>query len=299
MYHLCEMAGVQFDAHYSVTSVDPPELVKFIRENYPDVAFERTFYCDSEPRHIWRDGKHRAITMWSLLEDNAMPPTRKWRYCCEDLKECHGRDRITVTGVRWAESARRRGLHGVVDFVGEPKKTLKAAEIFGATYELNNKGAVILNDDNDENRRMVERCYRTRKTMVNPIVDWEDEDVWAFLNGDYIREGGVPHCCLYDQGYTRLGCIGCPMTGTRGMTRDLLRYPKYRDHYLRAFQRMVDNHKGEIKALKPENREKLDIEISGPLRKMVDKVMEGAELVSGVTADAVRLFRSWISWGAN
>lgn len=24
IYHLCEMAGVKFDAHYSVTSVDPP-----------------------------------------------------------------------------------------------------------------------------------------------------------------------------------------------------------------------------------------------------------------------------------
>ena len=24
IYHLCEMAGVKFDAYYSVTSVDPP-----------------------------------------------------------------------------------------------------------------------------------------------------------------------------------------------------------------------------------------------------------------------------------
>ena len=31
IYHLCQAAGVKFDAHYSVTSVDPPELIRFIR----------------------------------------------------------------------------------------------------------------------------------------------------------------------------------------------------------------------------------------------------------------------------
>ena len=35
---LCDMAGVKYDAHYSVTSVDPPELVWFIKEYYPDVS---------------------------------------------------------------------------------------------------------------------------------------------------------------------------------------------------------------------------------------------------------------------
>lgn len=33
----------------------------------------------------------------------------------------------------------------------------------------------MLNDDNAESRRFVERCYRTTSTMVNPIVDWTDD----------------------------------------------------------------------------------------------------------------------------
>ena len=37
----------------------------------------------------------------------------------------------------------------------------------------------------------------------------------------------------------RIGCIGCPMQGGKGMKSDFIRYPKYRDNYLRAFRRML------------------------------------------------------------
>ena len=104
-----------------------------------------------------------------------------------------------------------------------------------------------MNDDNDKTRRMVERCYRTTKTMVNPIIDWEESDVWEFLNSNNIQ-----HCCLYDEGYTRIGCIGCPLGGSEKMKRDFERWPKYKNLYIKAFQKMIDNHPGEIKVLEPE-----------------------------------------------
>ena len=103
VYHLCKMAGVKFDAHYSVTSVDPPELVRFIKAKYPDVKFERQHDKDGKP-----------ITMWSLIPERKMPPTRVVRYCCRELKESNGVGRFTVTGVRWAESTRRKANHGVI-----------------------------------------------------------------------------------------------------------------------------------------------------------------------------------------
>ena len=103
IYHLCKMAGVKFDAHYNVTSVDPPELVRFIKKNYPDVKFEH-------PRD--RDGK--IVTMWNLIPKKAIPPTRLVRYCCEELKESNGAGRFTVTGVRAAESRNRKRNQGVI-----------------------------------------------------------------------------------------------------------------------------------------------------------------------------------------
>ena len=77
--------------------------------------------------------------------------------------------------------------------------------------------------------------------MVNPIVDWTDEEVW-----EYIHKYNLPYCELYDQGYNRIGCIGCPLAGAEKMKKDFARYPKYRDNYIRAFDRMIKAHPGEI-----------------------------------------------------
>lgn len=272
VYHLCKMAGVKFDAHYAITSVDPPELVRFIKTHYPDVEMSSQHYSDREPRHYYQDGRPKPITMWSLIADHTLPPTRKVRYCCAALKEPGGQGRIVVTGVRWAESANRAQTHGVVDLQGKPKTTAKKADELGVDYKLNKHGEVVMNDDNDEARRMVEHCFRTQKTMLNPIVDWEEYDVWDFLNSN-----GIEHCCLYDEGFTRLGCIGCPLSGSKNMIRDFERWPKYKDNYIKAFQRMIDNHPGEIKIPNPEMRTKFKLDVedtSGGGRAWFDNWME-------------------------
>lgn len=226
IYHLCEMAGVKFDAHYSVTSVDPPELVQFIKKHYPDVIFDHS---------VDKNGKW--YTMWNLIEKNVLPPTRVVRYCCEKLKESSGEGRVTMTGVRWAESANRKNNQGKITIFDNRKKTKKTLENLGANFTKTDKGGVVLNDDNDESRRAVEICYRTRKTLVNPIIDWDESDVWEFLN----EVAKVPHCCLYDEGFKRLGCIGCPMGTTEKRKRELERYPTYKRAYLRAFKKMLLN----------------------------------------------------------
>ena len=100
---LADMAGVKYDAHYRHTSVDPPELIRFIKDAHPDVAIEF-------PRD--KDGKR--ITMWNLIPKRSMPPTRIVRYCCKELKEDGGNGRFKVTGVRWDESVRRRKVWGGV-----------------------------------------------------------------------------------------------------------------------------------------------------------------------------------------
>lgn len=180
IYHLAEMAGVKFDAHYNITGIDPPELVRFIRKHYPNVQ-----------RH------HPKIHIGKLIQKKMMPPTRLVRFCCDYLKERGGDGRRIVTGVRWTESVKR------------------------------------------SKRKVVEHCFKDKsKEYVNPIIDWEDEDVWEFIKP-------YPHCSLYDEGFKRLGCIGCPMAGDKRIA-EFKRWPKFKDRYLRAFQRAVDDRSKKI-----------------------------------------------------
>ena len=223
VYHLCKMAGVKFDAHYNVTSVDPPELVKFIKRNYPDVHFDYP-----------RDKDGNVVTMWNLIPRKQMPPTRLVRFCCEYLKETSGKGRYTVTGVRHAESSNRKRNQGVITIPNSDDRLMEELEELGADFDQTPKGGLVLNYDDSKGRRMTEHCIRTGKILINPIIDWEEEDVWEFLNGNEIE-----HCCLYDEGLSRLGCIGCPMKNTKGQKKDFDRWKKYEGFYLKAFDRML------------------------------------------------------------
>ena len=227
VYHLCKMAGVKFDAHYNVTSVDPPELVHFIQENYPDVIFDYP-----------RDAHGNVVTMWNLIPKKFMPPTRLARFCCEKLKEANGKYRITVTGVRREESSNRKNNQGVVTIPKPGKKVIKYLDENNADYTVTPKGGLILNYDDSESAQMITHCVRTTKRLVNPIYDWTEEDVWDFLNSN-----GIQHCCLYDEGLTRLGCIGCPMKRIKKQKEDFERWPKYKQMYLNAFERMLEARK--------------------------------------------------------
>ena len=182
---LAEMAGVSVDWYCNLTTVDPPELLRFIRKNYPQVQFNRP-----------------KMNMWQLISKKRMPPTRRIRYCCEYLKEGGGKDRLKViTGVRRAESN------------GRSKR--KAVECY--TRRLEMRGTIV-------------------KNIINPIIDWSTNDVWSF-----IREQNLEYCSLYDEGFKRLGCIGCPMGGKTGMEKDFARWPHFKNLYIRAFEKMLEN----------------------------------------------------------
>ena len=111
VYLLLCMAKVRFESHYSVTSVDPPELLQFGKRQYPETIWDRRY-----------DENGKPVTMWNLIPKKLMPPTRLVRYCCEELKESHGMGRVTVTGVRWQESANRKENQAIVTFPSKSKK---------------------------------------------------------------------------------------------------------------------------------------------------------------------------------
>lgn len=133
---------------------------------------------------------------------------------------------MITTGVRWAESAKRKNSRGIYE-----------------TMPSDIRKKLILNNDNDDTRRLFENCSLKSKRVCNPIVDWTDDDVWDYIGSEHIQANP-----LYGCGFDRVGCIGCPMAGKHGREFEFARYPTYQRAYIRAFDRMIDarRHAGKL-----------------------------------------------------
>ena len=92
---------------------------------------------------------------------------------------------------------------------------------------------IMLMEDNDARRRMSELCMQQKKMIVNPIIDWTHSDIWGYINSEKIET-----CELYQCGYDRVGCIGCPMAGKKRY-KEFADFPKYKQLYINAFDRML------------------------------------------------------------
>lgn len=136
--------------------------------------------------------------------------------------------------MRWAESAGRKRNQGAITIIGKKATMAKEAEARGLDYIQNENGGIVMNDDNADTRRFVEHCYRTTSTLINPIIDWTDREVW-----DFLHHYGCESNPLYKCGFKRIGCIGCPLASKEERIIEFNRYPKYKENYIRAFDRML------------------------------------------------------------
>ena len=92
MYDLVKKSGVKYDVHYSIMTVEPPDLLEFVKTNYPEVELIAP-----------------PFSMFDLIEKHGMPPMRKFRFCTFELKMSKGAGRTKVDGVRAQESRKRKG----------------------------------------------------------------------------------------------------------------------------------------------------------------------------------------------
>jgi phosphoadenosine phosphosulfate reductase len=170
-------SGVKFKATYNNVTIDPPELVYFIKKHHPDVE--------------WKSSGRGHLILKRMVEKMIMP-TRMFRWCCQEYKECCSKcDTVSVVGVRIVESAKRAKRWRDVTFHSE-----------------------------------------TKKMIVAPIVYWTDADVWNF-----IKSRNLPYCCLYDEGWSRLGCVGCPLN-SKSQAREFERWPKYKAMWMEGARRI-------------------------------------------------------------
>lgn len=219
LYHIVKMAGVKFKTHMSLTSVDPGDVIRFVKAEYPSVI------------------RHKPkMSMFQAAVEHKILPTMRVRWCCADFKESAGAGKVTLIGIRAEESTRRAKRHEVEvsnkNFSGniDEFEQWSDKEIEKKRLKLKRK----LNEDEFSVESDNEiRCINGKDSiLVSPIFRWTERDVWYFL--DNIIH--APHCSLYDEGYTRIGCILCPMSTHKSKLRDVERFPHVKRGWIKAIK---------------------------------------------------------------
>lgn len=226
----------EFEVLNSHTTVDAPETVYHIRDVFKGLEAEGVHTEIRMPRY-----KGKPTSMWKIIEDKQMPPTRTVRYCCAILKEASTPNRIVAVGVREDESNKRKGRDAFASLgsraTGNEWRSLQHTY---AMYKLDQMGK-----EDAYECKFIQSCKAKKDTLCNPIYKFTERDVW-----DYIKANNIKTNPLYNKGYRRVGCIGCPLGGAKHQNKEFQDYPKYKENYIKAFDRMIAKRKEEGKPCK-------------------------------------------------
>lgn len=143
------------------------------------------------------------LTFFQLVAKKGLPSMYR-RFCCSYLKEKYIASPLLL-GVRANESAKRAARYT------EPT----ACRIYSK---------------------------KVSAELVLPIVHWDNQDIIKFATQEYLQFH--PH--YYNNGKfdvtRRVGCIGCPLQGDRGVS-DYLQHPKFLRLLIKSYNLYVTNHK--------------------------------------------------------
>lgn len=203
LLELVKMAGVKYRAFYSVTTIDPPENVNFIRKYYPEVTF-----------------LHPNKNFYELIKNQGLP-TRKFRFCCKELKEKFGAGYAVLTGVR-AEESERRAKYNDITIASKRKE-----------HADRSRKRTLDEIENNEHR-----CIKGKdKLMIYPILHWTTDEIWEFIN-----ERNLPFNPCYKK-YNRVGCMFCPFANKAQIERYEILYPKMKEHIIKALDIFLSKQK--------------------------------------------------------
>lgn len=216
LLHIAQLAGVRYTGHMNLTSVDPPEVIRFLKQHYPEVELIKP-----------------KASIYQIAVEKTLLPTQRVRWCCDEYKENAGAGKVTLIGIRHQESTRRAKRNEVEISSRKFSGTLEGFEQYREEkLSKPRKGRPVkgVNITNATGERTIGCISGKESILISPIIHWTERDVWEFLN----KVCRVPHCSLYDEDYRRIGCICCPMSSYRQKVKEMNRWPHVKRNWIKA-----------------------------------------------------------------
>ena len=224
LYYIVKMSGVKFQTHINFTSIDPADVVRFVKTQYPSVI------------------RHKPqISIYKKAVEIGLLPTMAKRWCCREYKEGGGAGKVTLIGIRSEESVKRSKRNEVEVSAKKFSGNIDEFKEWSNKQIERKKKRTSKNQDEFSVKNDNEiRCINGKDSIIiSPIFSWTQKDVWYFLN-NIIK---APHCKLYDEGQERIGCIMCPMESLKQTRKDIEKYPYVKKKWIDTIKSIRKNKK--------------------------------------------------------
>lgn len=210
-------SGVRFFVIHNHTTIDIPDTVYYIRKKFYELE------CAGIPCKIYSP----RVSFWRLCKQKKSLPLRKARFCCSELKERDEASELQFAtrsyGVRRTESVKRAKFRNSIEMHDD--KGFSGNQTF--------------HFDDTENVKSTGACYTKNHFIINPLAYWSEDNIWEYIHGINLEYNP-----LYDRGYKRVGCIGCPLAG-KNREIEFNDYPKYKALYIRLCNEILDIRKAQ------------------------------------------------------
>lgn len=207
---LFKKSGVRFFVYHNHTTLDTPETVYYVRRKFYELELQGI------PCKIY----YPQMNFWSLCLKKGTLPSRLMRFCCSKLKEYDIPELKFAThsfGVRKAESVKRSNF----------RDSIEMRDTVGYSDQQR------FHFDNAEEVKQTGACYTKNFFIVNPLAYWSNNYLWDYIYSEHLEINP-----LYSEGFTRVGCVGCPMAGKHRIA-EFERYPKYKERFIKLSDDIV------------------------------------------------------------
>jgi phosphoadenosine phosphosulfate reductase len=212
------------------------KIIKIIQDNEPENGYKLSF-----------SGGKDSVVLYDLVVKSGVKFKAEFFNTGIEYQETYKFIRKFYADVKWL-NAPKSFWQGIIDKGLPSFKVRWCCDSLKKVHNKNGNTYLIgIRADESVKRKAkykeyVEGCHKKEIFKIYPLLWWTNEDIWQYINNEKLSFNE-----LYNKGFNRIGCIGCPLQGKKRMRQEIESQPKFKTALINAIEKYLERLKVENK----------------------------------------------------